>query len=217
MTKQQHVWEMAEKQRSSTIGSPTFLLRHPVSNTIFHFIRADKWQHCWPIRQQTVQNRPALPGKHTLKSIRRALEITAIPSKPIKHTIEECTATATHLVSTGAVWKLEKWLGTGEQRVAYKTDCTERDGAVCMNDWWVSFRTPAWLQTSLGSISETILLETRSKPWVWSQHYLGCVAVVVLQMKMSWWWTAGPKGSTIQGERPVRRHSEPFRSTKSPS
>lgn len=127
--------------------------------------------------------------------------------KPIKHRTEECTAIATHFVSIRALWKIEEQLETAKQRVTYKTDQYAKDDEVC-NDWWVSIRTPAWLQTSPGSISETILRETRSKPWVWSQHYPGCVAVVVLQMKMSWWWTAAPKGSTIQGDGPVSGHSK---------
>lgn len=208
-------WQKNKGHLPSAADLPP-LLRHPVSNTIFHFIRADKWQRHWPIRQQTVQNRPALPSKHTLESIRGAFEITPIPSKPIKHTIEECSATATHLVSTGALWKMEKQPGTGEQRLGLRN---RRNREMVPFAWMTggSWRTPPRLQASLGSISEIILLETRSKPRVWSQHYLGCVAVVVLQMKMSRWWTAGPKGSATQLERPVRGHSEPLHSTKLPS
>lgn len=98
------------------------LPRHPVSDTIFHFIRADKWRRCGPIRRQTVRNGHALPGKHRLKSIRTALEITAIPSKPIKQPIKEFTASATHFVSTEELRKIEKRFGTGEQSAAYKRD-----------------------------------------------------------------------------------------------
>lgn len=51
------------------------------------------------------------------------------------------------------------------------------------NDWWVSLRVPARQQTSLSSIFETILLETRSKPWVWSQHYPDCVLLSFCKWK----------------------------------
>lgn len=145
------------------------MLRHSVSNTIFHFIRADKWQRCWPIRQQTVQNRPALPGKHTLKSIRRALKITAIPSKPTKHTMEKCTATATHLVSTRALQKIEKRLGTGEQRLAYKTDETER---------WCSLH--EWLA---GVFKDTSLTAKRPSEAFLIQY---CWRALSLESTLSW-------------------------------